>query len=181
MPVAESKMPSLVAKVEALRSFFGVPAEAPLIVAVQMMNEQMGIVGAGPMPKQVDNLVELIGVNVVSSGAATNFQQPAAVGVAVEAPADSSAAQSAASSAASSAAPSAASSAASKAPPAAPQAAPKAKAFGKRKAVEEPPQPPAKAMKQMDIRQAPAFRKLFVPKKMLQAAASATSEYATCN
>ena len=165
MPVAESKMPSLVAKVEALRSFFGVPAEAPLIVAVQMMNEQMGIVGAGPMPKQVDNLVELIGVNVVSSGAATNFQQPAAVGVAVEAPADSSAAQSAA----------------SKAPPAAPQAAPKAKAFGKRKAVEEPPQPPAKAMKQMDIRQAPAFRKLFVPKKMLQAAASATSEYATCN
>ncbi len=34
-------------KVTALRSFFVVPADAPLPVAVEMMNNAMGLVGEG--------------------------------------------------------------------------------------------------------------------------------------
>ena len=82
-------MASLAAKVAALRSFFGVPADAPLQAAIGMMNEQMGIEGAGPLPKQVHHLVELTGVEVASSDGVKNGPLAAAVavGVAVEAPA----------------------------------------------------------------------------------------------
>ena len=48
---------SFAAKVAALRSFMGVPDDAPLPAAVEMMNLAMGIVGEGALPKQVDALV----------------------------------------------------------------------------------------------------------------------------
>ena len=178
-------MPSLAAKVDALRSFFGLPPEAPLIVAIQMMNEQMGIVGDGPVPKQVDNLVEMTGVEVVLSGADTNFQPAAvAVDVAVDASASSttpSAPSPAAPSAPSPVAPSAKAPAAPSSTSVASSTAPASKALQKRKAAEAPPQPLPKIAKQMDIRSVTAWTKLFVPKKMLEAAAAASSECAICD
>ena len=41
-------------KVAALRSFMGVPSDAALPAAVEMMNIAMGIVGEGALPKQVE-------------------------------------------------------------------------------------------------------------------------------
>ena len=45
---------SFALKVAALRTFFGTPADAPLHVAVQMMNESMGLLdvllGEGALP-----------------------------------------------------------------------------------------------------------------------------------
>ena len=55
---------SFVAKVEALRELFGIPAEVPLPSSIAKMNELMGIPGEGPLPKQVDQLVALSGVVV---------------------------------------------------------------------------------------------------------------------
>ena len=53
---------SFAAKVAALRSFFGVPDDAPLPVAVEMMNNGMGIDGEGALPTQVDHLISATGV-----------------------------------------------------------------------------------------------------------------------
>ena len=47
---------SFALKVAALRTFFGTPADAPLHVAVQMMNESMGMLGEGALPKQVGRI-----------------------------------------------------------------------------------------------------------------------------
>ena len=48
---------SLAATVAALRSFFGVPDNEPLPLAIETVNRCMGMVGEGPLPKQVDELV----------------------------------------------------------------------------------------------------------------------------
>ena len=40
---------SFALKMAALRTFFGTPADAPLHVAVQMMNESMGMLGEGAL------------------------------------------------------------------------------------------------------------------------------------
>ena len=55
---------SFAQKVEALRSLMGVPSDAPLPAAVEMMNIAMGIVGEGALPKQVDSLVCATGVSL---------------------------------------------------------------------------------------------------------------------
>ena len=52
-------MSSFAAQAGALRKLFGVPADAPLPAAVAMMNEQMGIVGEGPLQNQVKELVRV--------------------------------------------------------------------------------------------------------------------------
>ena len=57
---------SFAQKVEALRSLMGVPSDAPLPAAVEMMNIAMGIVGEGALPKQVDSLVCATGVSLAS-------------------------------------------------------------------------------------------------------------------
>jgi hypothetical protein len=57
-------MSSFAAQAGALRKLFGVPADAPLPAAVAMMNEQMGIVGEGPLPNQVKELVRVTGVHL---------------------------------------------------------------------------------------------------------------------
>ena len=49
---------SFAASVAALRTLFGVPDDAPLLEAIQVMNISMGIVGEGPLPKQVQALVD---------------------------------------------------------------------------------------------------------------------------
>ena len=41
---------SFAASVAALRTLFGVPDDAPLLEAIQVMNISMGIVGEGPLP-----------------------------------------------------------------------------------------------------------------------------------
>ena len=46
-------MSSLAQQVAALRAFFGTPADAQLLPAVEAMNIAMGIIGDGPLPKQV--------------------------------------------------------------------------------------------------------------------------------
>ena len=50
--------------VASLRTFFGVPDDAPLPVAIQTMNSMMGIVGEGPLPKQVEALVRTTGITL---------------------------------------------------------------------------------------------------------------------
>ena len=64
-----SHIMSLAAKVAALRSFFGVPDNEPLPLAVEKMNFIMGINGAGPLPKQVDELVRETGVTAAPADA----------------------------------------------------------------------------------------------------------------
>ena len=53
---------SIVEKVAALRSFFGLTAEMALPLAILSMNEMMGIVGEGPLAAQVDILVAKTGL-----------------------------------------------------------------------------------------------------------------------
>jgi len=74
---------SFAAKVAALRSFFGVPDNEPLPVAVQRMNVVMGIDVAGPLPKQVDELVSETGVTVAAADAPAAPEAHVAVGVPV--------------------------------------------------------------------------------------------------
>ena len=59
-----SRAMSSAASVAALRTLFGVPDDAPLLEAIQVMNISMGIVGEGPLPKQVQALVDATGVNL---------------------------------------------------------------------------------------------------------------------
>ena len=59
-----SRAMSFAASVAALRTLFGVPDDAPLLEAIQVMNISMGIVGEGPLPKQVQALVDATGVNL---------------------------------------------------------------------------------------------------------------------
>ena len=44
---------SFAQQVAALRELFQVPQDAPLSAQVEMMNQQMGLIGVGPLPKQV--------------------------------------------------------------------------------------------------------------------------------
>ena len=61
---------SMAAKVASLREFFGV-GEADLRAAISKMNEEMGIVGEGPLPVQVDKLVAETGVATAPAVAAS--------------------------------------------------------------------------------------------------------------
>ena len=60
----------MAAKVASLREFFGV-GEADLRAAISKMNEEMGIVGEGPLPVQVDKLVAETGVATAPAVAAS--------------------------------------------------------------------------------------------------------------
>ena len=67
---------SFAQKVAALRSFMGVPDDAPLPAAVEMMSIAMGIAVEGALPKQVDALVRATGVDIPTPAAAPS--EPAA-------------------------------------------------------------------------------------------------------
>ena len=60
---------SLSDKVAALRSFFGIGAEVPLVAAVELMHLTMGSVAEGALPAQISALVEATGVMPVSASA----------------------------------------------------------------------------------------------------------------
>ena len=55
---------SFALKVAALRTFFGTPADAPLHVAVQIMNESMGMLGESALPCGLRVKVEKMSLRV---------------------------------------------------------------------------------------------------------------------
>jgi hypothetical protein len=78
---------SLVEKVAALRTFFGLLPSLELLPAVTSMNTLMGIVGEGPLPQQVDSLIAATGVTITTPGRAP-AAAPAAAAAAAAAPVD---------------------------------------------------------------------------------------------
>ena len=70
---------NLAQQVLALRQFFGTPPDAPLPVAIEMMNVAMGIEPVGLLPKQVQTLCERTGV--AHTAVPQQHQQPAVGGV----------------------------------------------------------------------------------------------------
>ena len=66
-------------KLAALRTFFGLSAEMPLPQATLAMHEMMGIVGTGPLPAQIDNLIAITGV-LLTYGSGSSTDQGEAVG-----------------------------------------------------------------------------------------------------
>jgi hypothetical protein len=71
-------MASFADKVAALRTFLGVPPSMPMLQAVLTMNEMMGIVGEGPLPAQVQELVVTTGVVVTITPSTAAAAAPAA-------------------------------------------------------------------------------------------------------
>ena len=143
---------SFAEKVSTLRGLFGVPADAPLPAAVQMMNIQMGISGDGaPLPKQVDELIVATGVTIdTASTAPAAPAAQVAMGIPVQGvvPAPR---------------------------PPAPTARPRPAPSAGKEAQPEPKSRPAGFTKQVDIRQM-GMQRLLLPKSQLKAAARSTSD-----
>jgi len=53
---------SFATKLKVLQDFFKTPSDAPPVTVVQLINEQMGIQGIGPLPSQVDELIRQTGL-----------------------------------------------------------------------------------------------------------------------
>ena len=54
---------SLAQQVAALRALFGTPADVPPLPAIEAMNLAMGMIGEGPLPAQVAELVRATGAD----------------------------------------------------------------------------------------------------------------------
>jgi|EP00966_Prymnesium_polylepis_P084554 hypothetical protein len=167
---------SFLAKVDAVKRAVGLPPEMPALQAVGAACELMGIVPCtgSTLPLMLELVEAALGLP--STGAAAT-----ATTAATAATADESSSSAAASAvleppeAATAAARASTGKGKAAAPAAAPRAKPSAPLCGKRKAEDAPSQPPSKATKQTDIRCVASWKKLFVPKKMLEAAAAASS------